>query len=232
MQHGENPNNICQKNFTPLHDVSLYKAQLFFVEKLLEARATPDGFDLQVYSPLQAAAINDREDVVNVLISAGAAVTELLVTHPQHVTHNEKISQMIHNFASKGDKVSSEIRYFLDVAIALKSKTPEQVFKTFDSHMLLEDPQTHLNMTEILSTVTGSDGEKYSQGSIKWLKDTGNLNTYIEGAVSRVEDTIITLHAVLCNVEEILNEQAQVLTPQLLGQLCIKEKRLDATLFH
>ena len=194
------------------------------MEKLLEARANPDRCNLQVYTPLQAAAINDREDVVKVLMSAGAALTELLLIHPQHVTDNEKISQMIHNFASKGDKVSSEIRYFLDVAIAVQIKTPEQVFKTFDSHMLLEDPQTHLNMIEILSTVTGSDGEKYSQGSIKWLKDTGNLNTYIEGAFRHVEDTIITLHAVLCTVEEILNEQAQALIPQLLGQLCLKEK--------
>ena len=146
--------------------MSLYKASLDFVEKLLEARANPDGCDLQVYSPLQAAAINDRGDDVNVLISAGTAVTKLLVTHPQHVTHNDKINQMIHNFASKGDKLCSEIRYLLDVGNAVQSKTPEQVFKTFDSHMLLEDPQTHLTMTEVLFTVTGSDEKKYRHGSI------------------------------------------------------------------
>uniref|UniRef100_A0A671YUU5 Serine/threonine-protein kinase ppk4-like n=1 Tax=Sparus aurata TaxID=8175 RepID=A0A671YUU5_SPAAU len=139
---------------------------------------------------------------------------------------------MIHKLASKGDELFSEIRYFLDVAIAVQSETPEQVFKTFDSHMLLEDPQTHLTMTETLFTVTGSDEEKYRQGSIKWLKDTGNLNTYIEGAVRRfpnihkeyVHHTIITLHAVLCTVEEIPNEQAQALVPQLLDQLCLKDK--------
>ena len=88
--------------------------------------------------------------------------------------------------------------------------------------MLLEDPQTHLTMIKILFTVTGSDGEKYRQGTIKWLKDAGNLNTYIEGAVRCVEDTIISLHAVLYTLQEILSEQAQTLVPKLLDQLCLK----------
>uniref|UniRef100_A0A671YUT1 Serine/threonine-protein kinase ppk4-like n=1 Tax=Sparus aurata TaxID=8175 RepID=A0A671YUT1_SPAAU len=232
LEQGANPNNVSQKFFTPLHYVSLSQAPLFFVEKLLEAKANPDGCNLQPVTPLQAAAINDREDVVKVLISAGAAVTELLVSHPQHVTHNEKITGIIHKLASKGDKLCSEITYFLDVAIAVQSKTPEQVFKTFDSHMLLEDPRTHLNMIEGLFTVTGRNVEKYRQGSIKWLKDTGNLNTYIKGAVRRfpnilkehVNHAIITLYAVLCTVEEIPNEQAQALVSKLLDQLCLNER--------
>uniref|UniRef100_A0A671YUK4 Protein kinase domain-containing protein n=1 Tax=Sparus aurata TaxID=8175 RepID=A0A671YUK4_SPAAU len=232
LQHGADPNRVSQKNFTPLHYVSISQAPLFFVEKLLKARANPDGCGLQVYSPLHTAAIYDREDVVKVLISAGAAVTYLLVSHPQHVTHNEKITQMIHKLASKGDKLCSVIRYFLDVEIAVPSKTPEQVFKSFDSHMLLEDPQTHLTMIEVLFTVTGPNEKKYRHESIKWLKDTGNLNTYIEGAVRRfpnipkehVHRTIITLHTVLCTVEEIPNEQAQALVPKLLDQLCLKER--------
>uniref|UniRef100_A0A671YYC6 Protein kinase domain-containing protein n=1 Tax=Sparus aurata TaxID=8175 RepID=A0A671YYC6_SPAAU len=232
LQQGANPNNVSEQGFTPLHYVSLYKAPLDFVELLLEARANPKGCNLQPFTPLQAAAINDREDVVKVLISAGAPVTHFPVTHPQHVTDNEKISQMIQKLASKGDKLCSQVRYFLDMAIAVQSKTPEQVLKTLDSHMLLEDPQSHLTMIELLFTVTGPIVEKYSQGSIKWLKDTGNLNTYIEGAVNRfpnilkehVNHAILTLYAVLCTVEEILNEQAQALVPQLLDQLCLKER--------
>ena len=42
---------------------------------------------------------------------------------------HEKISQMIHNFASKGKELFSEIRYFLDVVTDVQSKTPE-LFKT------------------------------------------------------------------------------------------------------
>ncbi|KAM8747151.1 uncharacterized protein AB9X84_015273 isoform 1-T2 [Acanthopagrus schlegelii] len=231
LQQGADSDNASALELTPLHYVSLSQAPIDFVEKLLEARANPHGCNLQPYTPLQAAAIKDREDVVKVLISAGAAVT-LLVTHPQHVTYNEKISQMIHKLASKGDKFYSVIRYFLDVEIAVQSKTPEQVFQTFDSHMLLEDPQTHRTIIEALFNVSGPDEEKYRHGSIKWLKDPGNLNTYIEGAVRRfphipkeyVRDTIITLHAVLCTVEEIPNEQSQALVPKLLDRLRLKNK--------
>uniref|UniRef100_A0A671YYD3 Serine/threonine-protein kinase ppk4-like n=1 Tax=Sparus aurata TaxID=8175 RepID=A0A671YYD3_SPAAU len=232
LRQGANPNNVSEQGFTPLHYVSMYDAPLDFVEELLEARANPDGWDLHPYTPLHTAAINNRHDVAKVLISAGALVTHLDGTHPQHVTDNVKITRLIHKLASKGDKLCSEIRYFLDVEIAVQSKTQEQVFKTFHSHMLLEHPQTHLTINEVLFTEPGPDGEKYRQGSIKWLKDTGNLNTYIEGAVRRipnirkeyVHDTIITLHAVLCTVEEITNEQAQALVPKLLDRLRLKER--------
>ena len=77
----------------------------------------------------------------------------------------------------KGDKFCSEIRYFLDDSIAVQSKTPEQVFKMLDNHMMLEDPQTHLNMAETLFTVTGSGEEKYRHGSIKWQQDL--LSKYV-----------------------------------------------------
>uniref|UniRef100_A0A671YWC2 Uncharacterized protein n=1 Tax=Sparus aurata TaxID=8175 RepID=A0A671YWC2_SPAAU len=205
LQQGAKPNNASALELTPLHYVSLAQAPIDFVEKLLEAKANPNGSNLQVYTPLQTAAIKDREDVVKVLIFAGAVVTPLLATHPQHVTYNKRLIQMIHKLASKGNTSFSKIRYFLDVAIAVQSKTPEQVFKMFDSHMLLEDPQTHLTMIEVFFNVTGPDEEKYWQGSIKWLKDPGNLNTYIEGAVRRfpnihkeyVQQAIITLNAVL-----------------------------------
>uniref|UniRef100_A0A671YYB4 Uncharacterized protein n=1 Tax=Sparus aurata TaxID=8175 RepID=A0A671YYB4_SPAAU len=149
LQQGADPNNASALGFTSLHHVSLYKAPLDFAEKLLEARYNPNGCNLQVYSPLQAAAINNRHYVVKVLISAGALVIAISPIDPKHVTHNEKISQMIHKLALTGDKFCSEITYFLDVSIAVQSKTPEQVFKTFDSHMLLEDPQTHLTMVRL-----------------------------------------------------------------------------------
>ncbi|KAL7374455.1 hypothetical protein ABVT39_000982 [Epinephelus coioides] len=86
-------------------------------------------------------------------------------------------------------------------------------------------------MIEMLFNVTGSDAEKYRQGSIKWLKDTGNLNSYIAGAISRfpnihqehVHWAVITLHAVFHTMEDIPNEQALDVVTQLLKQLGSKE---------
>ncbi|XP_049922707.1 uncharacterized protein LOC126403918 isoform X2 [Epinephelus moara] len=233
LQQGADPNKASQNFFTPLHYVSRSKAPFFFVEKLLEAKANPNGSNpIERLTPLQTAAINDRDDVMKVLISAGAPIPLLPVTDPEHNIHNEKISQMVHNLASKGDRFCSKIRYFVDVAIAVRGKSLEEVFKTFHSHMLLEDPQTHLTMIEILFNVTGLNAEKYRQGCIKWLKDTGNLNSYIAGAVSRfpnihqdrVVHVISSLHAVFCTVEDIPNEQALAIIPHLLKQLGSKER--------
>ncbi|XP_078131706.1 uncharacterized protein LOC144533994 isoform X1 [Sander vitreus] len=228
LHQGADPNKASQNVLTPLHYVSLSKAPLYFVEKLLEAKANPNGCNPIFPTPLRTAAINDREDVLKVLISAGALVTMLPLPDPEL----QKISQMIHELASKGDKLCSKIRYFLDMEIAVRGKPPEEVLKTFDSHMLLEDPQTHLTMIEILFTVTGQGNEKYSQGSMKWLKNTKNVNTYITGAVSRfpniperdVKRAIDSLHAVFCTMEDVLNEQALAIIPQLLDRLCSKDR--------
>ncbi|XP_037615219.1 uncharacterized protein LOC119481959 isoform X2 [Sebastes umbrosus] len=230
LQEGADPNKASQTGFTPLHYVSLSKAPLLFVEKLLEAKADPNGGILRkIITPLQTAAINDRDDVLKVLISAGAEVTLLRLTDPKHNIHNEKISQMIHNLASKGDELCSKIRYFLDMEVAVQSGgPPDKVFKTFDSHMLLEEPQTHLTMIEELFNLNGPDAEKYRQGCIKWLKDTGNLNSYIADAVCRFPNipqehvplAIGSLYTVFCTMEDIPNEQALAIIPQLLNQLC------------
>ncbi|XP_051284441.1 uncharacterized protein LOC127379192 isoform X4 [Dicentrarchus labrax] len=229
---GADPNQASPTGLTPLHYVSLSKAPLVFVVKLLEAKANPDVWSLQRVSPLQTAAINDRDDVVKELISVGAMVTLLPVTDPIHMTQNKKISQMIHNLASKGDELCCKIKYFLDMEIAVRGEPPEEVFKTFDSHMLQEDTQTHLTMIEMLFNLNGPGREKYREGCIKWLKNTENVNTYIAGAVSRlpnipaihVKRAIDSLHAVICTIEDIPNEQALAIIPQLLGRLCSEEK--------
>ncbi|XP_042368705.1 uncharacterized protein LOC121962512 [Plectropomus leopardus] len=250
LDQGADPNGASQNGLVPLYYVSQSKAPLLFAEKLLEAKADPNGwiphfFDISgrkkpPFTPLQIAAISDREDVVKVLISAGARVTLLPVAfddddyyyydsedYENALIRNEKISQVIHNLASKGDQFCSKIRYFLDLEIALPRTSIEEVFQMFDSHMLLEDPRSHLTMIEIIFSVTTGGAEMYHHRCIKWLKDTGNLNTYIEGAVSRfpniseedLHQAIGTLYAVLCTVEEFPNDQALAIIPQLLKQL-------------
>ncbi|KAJ4948723.1 hypothetical protein JOQ06_020248 [Pogonophryne albipinna] len=229
LHRGADPNKASTNGFTPLHYVSLSKAQAIYVEKLLEAKAHPNGSN-PMCTPLQAAAIHDRDDVFRLLLSAGAMVT--LFLGDEHKCHNEKISQMTHDLASRGDKLCFKLRYLVDMEIAVREKTPEEVFKTFDSLMLLEDPQTHLTMIESIFNASGLHAEKYKQLSIKWLKDTGNLDTYIGGAVSRfpnipqeyVDCSIFTLHAVFCTLEDIPNEQSLDIISQLLNQLSSKER--------
>ncbi|XP_069561260.1 uncharacterized protein [Brachyistius frenatus] len=235
LSQGVDPNFFSQKGLSPLHYATLSKAPVSFVEKLLEAKADPNGsipMEAQIVTPVQTAAVNDREDIVKMLLSAGALVTLLPPNHPEHSFYNEKIAQMIHNFASKGDEHCSKLQYFLDLEIAICKKSSEEVFRIFNSHMLLEDPQTHLTMIEIFFTVAGPDEEKYRQGSIKWLKEDENLKTYIAGAVSRfphipeaeVKRTVDSLNAVFCTMGDIPNDQALAIIPPLLKRLCSKER--------
>ncbi|KAI3376480.1 hypothetical protein L3Q82_016937 [Scortum barcoo] len=234
LNQGADPNFVSKNVFTALHYVSLSKAPLIFVEKLLEAKANPNGWDygIQRLTPLQTAAINDRDDVLKVLISAGAEVTLLPENDPEFNPYKEKIYEMICNLATKGDELCSKIRFFWDLEFAVHGGSPEEVFKKFDSHMLLEDPQNHLTMIEMLFTVIGTKAEKYRHASIKWLMDTGNLNSYVAGAVKRfpkisqkhVKRTIVSLYGVFCTMEEIPNEQALAIIPQLLKCLCSKQR--------
>ncbi|XP_028284757.1 uncharacterized protein LOC114450682 isoform X1 [Parambassis ranga] len=233
LHQGADPNGVSQNGLTALHYVSLSKAPLVFVEKLLEVKADPNGqspMEMQIFTPLHTAALTEREDVMTMLISAGASVT--IVPHPEYLHHNKQIAQMIHNIASKGNVLCSKITCFLDMSIAMIEKTPEEVFRDFDSHMLQEDPQTHLTMIEILFCTSRPDGGKYSQRSIKWLKETQNFITYIKSAIRRFPDVskthtmivLSSLHAVFCTLEEIPNEQALAIIPLLLEQLCLKER--------
>uniref|UniRef100_A0A3B4WQ38 Protein kinase domain-containing protein n=1 Tax=Seriola lalandi dorsalis TaxID=1841481 RepID=A0A3B4WQ38_SERLL len=94
LKEGADPNKVSGNNLTPLHYVSLSKAPLAFVKKLLEAKADPNGCAPQQLTPLQTAAIHDRKDVMKELLSVGALLT-LLPAEPEHINHNEKIVQMI-----------------------------------------------------------------------------------------------------------------------------------------
>uniref|UniRef100_A0A8D3CUS4 Uncharacterized protein n=1 Tax=Scophthalmus maximus TaxID=52904 RepID=A0A8D3CUS4_SCOMX len=228
-----NPNVVSQKGLTPLHYVSLSKAPPTFVRKLVEAYANPDGWSLQQFSPLQFAAILGRQDVMEELISAGAPITLLEVTEPKDLSHNIKIASMISNLASSGHELCSKVRDFFEMNIAMqKGQEPENVIRDFNSRMLMEEPQTHLNMIEVLFNVTGKNEGRFHQGCIKWLRDGDNMNSYIAGAVSRlpkiylgnVHVLVKSLHAVFCTMEEIPTEQALAIIPQLLDRLSSKER--------
>lgn len=223
LKEGADPNIPSVGGFTPLHCVSVYKAPPLFVEKLLEAKADPNGHDKQIFSPLQFAAMNDREDVFKALISAGSLVRLLPPGSPE----NHKIVLMIHDLASKGHKLCSKIKPFLDLDLAVRKNKPEDVFEKFTCHMLQEHPQTHLSVSEILFNVTGPDEEKYRQEIIKWLKKTGKMDAYINSVASRLphmshegsSQAIFCLRSVLNSVEQIQNDQTCALIPLLLKQL-------------
>ncbi|CAI5668663.1 unnamed protein product [Oreochromis niloticus] len=239
LRQGADPNEPSQLSWTPLHYVSLSSTPPDFVDLLLKAKANPDGLNHRLLSPLkehirtplQVAAIGNKEEIMKRLISAGATVS-LLPMHDNDsdaLITNKKISQMINHFAvikwRNGDEVCSKIRHFLEMEIAVFEKTPDEVFKMFNDQVLLEDPRSHLTMIE--SLFPWNKREKYCQAFSKWVKETGNVNTYIEGAASRfpnipepkVKLAVESLNAVFCTMDEITNEHALAIVPQLLKLL-------------
>lgn len=127
LHQGADPNMPSQFCWTPLHYVSLSKATPDVVDLLLAAKANPDGWSptplqQQIFTPMQLAAIKDREDIMKKLISAGALVTLLPKNDLQWLITSKKISQMVNHLAENGDRVCSQIRHFLSMDIALFEK--------------------------------------------------------------------------------------------------------------
>uniref|UniRef100_A0A8C6VA44 Uncharacterized protein n=1 Tax=Neogobius melanostomus TaxID=47308 RepID=A0A8C6VA44_9GOBI len=230
LKKGANPNIMTPSGFTALHCASITQAPPIFVRHLLEAKANPNIFAPIGFSVLQIAACNNMEAVVKLLISAGALVEP--VPPNQNNNLNKKVSEMIGKLATEGDELCTKVKCFLELEIAVREKTPEEVFTTFHSDMMKENPQNHLIMIELLLTLPPRIKEKYSQLCIKWLKETGNLISYFENFVTRFpkihklngDRATSSLQTVSCTMDEIPLEKAVALILPLL--IWLKEKTL------
>ncbi|XP_055085057.1 putative ankyrin repeat protein RBE_0220 isoform X1 [Periophthalmus magnuspinnatus] len=231
LKEGANPDILSRNGFAALHYVSLCNAPPVFVRHLLEAKANLNMSPTLGFTALHIAACNNRKEVVKMLLSAGAVISPV-PAYQRDCSYNKKLSEMIGILASEGDELCSKARCFIKLEIFAREKTPEEVFLTFRSDMLNEHPQTHLLMIEILLTLREPNQEKYSRLCIKWLKETDNLNSYIDNLVTRIPNintfnvgkAINALHVISNTMEEIPLEQAVAIIPHLL--LRLKEKSL------
>ncbi|XP_053271989.1 uncharacterized protein LOC128430070 isoform X3 [Pleuronectes platessa] len=235
LEENGDPNVCSKKNLTPLQYVGQHNAPAIYARRLLKAGADPNRRLPQTFTPLQIAGFLYRDDVMKELLTAGALVDLIRPTKPEDHSLNRKIAETLYRLASSGDELCSKLRDFVELKIALlDGKEPEEVFRTFVSRMLLVDPQTHLTIIELLFNVTGKNADKYRTESIKWLKKNGDLISFISGAVSRLpnihpkclRNSIKSLNAVFCTMEQIPVEQALDIIPELLERLC-KNKRSD-----
>ncbi|KAK0132092.1 hypothetical protein N1851_033112 [Merluccius polli] len=232
LRKAANPNTRSRNRWAPLHWASFDKVPLFFVEKLLAAKADPNGaIDNEVIpTPVQAAAIYDRDDIAEALIGAGAVVTTFSLNCHQHDAYDEKVSKMLHRLASNGVQICSQIKVFVDLDIAIRRKRPEEVFQLFDHVMLQISPQVHLSVLDVILSVSGPNETEYRSKGIKWLKDNHKLNLYIEDAVkhfpnlSEAQPLVVrNLHFLFCTLAEIPNNVSLMLIPELLELLSTKK---------
>ncbi|CAL8241836.1 unnamed protein product [Merluccius merluccius] len=235
LRKSANPNTWSRNHWEPLHWASIDKVPLFFVQKLLAAKADPNGaidnYIEVILTPVQAAAFNDRDDIVEALIGAGAVVTNFPLTCLHYDAYDEKLSKMLHHLASNGVQICSQIKVFVDLLMATRQKCPEEVFQLFDHVMLLENPQTHVSVLDVMLSASGQDETEYRSKGIKWLKDKKKVNLYIEDAVKRFPNlskelqplVVRNLNFLFCTLAEIPNNVSLMLIPKLLELLSTKK---------
>ncbi|KAI5627424.1 hypothetical protein C0J50_13024, partial [Silurus asotus] len=210
---GENadPNIKSANGLTPLH----YAAKtpgvpLNIMRRLLAAKANPDGHPQHQFTPLQFAATNDRLDMFQVLLEAGADPGKNYGLNPDF---DNKVETLMNKLPA-GNTAVKKWRMFFNFTAMVPKKSQPEVFHFFKEHFLEEHPINHLVLFELYNNVTGRSQEQYRQSSIKWMRDSMKSEIYINGFIKRfpkisMEHRIFamsSLHAVICMMKEISPE--------------------------
>ncbi len=151
------------------------------MERLLAAKANPNGYNLQLFTPLQCAVDRDREDIVKALIEAGASPESNYRMNPEL---DKKVERMLHQLSSQGEEFK-KVHLFFSLSCAIRTKNLIEVYRIYNKHFFLDDPFINIILFEVYFGVIGPSAEQYHQSAIKWLKDTNSTDRYIEGAIKR-----------------------------------------------
>uniref|UniRef100_A0A8C2E4S5 Protein kinase domain-containing protein n=1 Tax=Cyprinus carpio TaxID=7962 RepID=A0A8C2E4S5_CYPCA len=184
LEESADPNKPSTNRQTPLHYAALTRGvPLSIVGRLLAAKANPNGYELQILTPLQCAVDQDREDIVKALIEAGASPICNFGVNPEL---DKKVEQMIHHLQlSSQSEVFKKVYISFTFSCALQKKSQMEVYSIYKEHFFQEDPFVHLIYFELYYSVIGPGAEQYHQSAIKWLKDTNSTDRYIEGVIKR-----------------------------------------------
>ncbi|CAB1351709.1 unnamed protein product, partial [Coregonus sp. 'balchen'] len=162
---GANPNQPSYNLWTPLDYALMSKAPVNTVRGLNVAKAKLNAIGPFGLTPLDIAVKDDREDIVRILIHAGALVQirPLIQPNDEHIHTN--LVKIIHHLAPN-NILFSKIQPFVDFQLRiLQQKSPTEIFDCFDKHLLEENPQKAFTMIDLCF-----DNAEYRQTSIKWLR--------------------------------------------------------------
>ncbi|KAM9422215.1 uncharacterized protein ACWYII_020051 isoform 2-T3 [Salvelinus alpinus] len=228
LKEGANPNIQSTNGWVPLHYATLSKAPVSLVSRLIAAEADPEGTQIQIFTPLQLAANNDREDIVKELMMSGACAERNLKAYP---ATDQKIASMIKRFSSESENFV-KLKIFYDFSCEIGLKSVEDVFNEYGKHMLVVNPVNHLTLYDMSFNAIGPNADQYRQASIKWLRESQKMDLYIEEATNRLpkipkhlQDMVVNcLTAVFNIMKEISLELSLVVIPTLLKYLIVESK--------
>ncbi|KAK3567370.1 hypothetical protein QTP86_019899 [Hemibagrus guttatus] len=221
LKEKADPNILSANHLTSLHyAANTPGVPLNIVRSLIAAKANPNGHQQQSFTPLQFAASNDRLDMFEALIEAGAVPERNYGVIPDL---DQKVENLINKLPA-GNEVVDKCRMFFNFAAMRSRKTQPEVFNFCREHFFEEHPFTHVLLFEGYFNVVGPSTELYQQNSIKWLKDSKKTDIYIEGFIKRFPKipyeqrltSLNTLHAVICTMREISPQIFNAIIPVLI----------------
>ncbi|KAK2860541.1 hypothetical protein Q7C36_004707 [Tachysurus vachellii] len=236
LREKADPNILSTNRLTSLHyAANTPGVPLNIVRRLIAAKANPDGHQQQPFTPLQFAASNDRLDVIEALIKAGA--------NPERnygkgfVDLDEKVENLINRLPA-GNEAVEKCKMFFTFAAMVPRKTQSEVFNFCREHFFEEHPLTHMLLFERYFNVVGPSAEQYQQSSTKWLKNSMKTEIYINGFIERfpripIEHRIMSLnslHAVICMMREISPQIFNAVVPIL--NKCLVPSTVQGNVFN
>ncbi|XP_017569457.1 uncharacterized protein LOC108437100 isoform X1 [Pygocentrus nattereri] len=222
LREQADPNKASTNRLVPLHYAACTQGvPLSIVKRLLAAKANPDGHQTQFFTPLQFAADNNREDMVEALIDAGASIDRNYRLHPDI---GKKLETIVHRLPS-GTEAFEKCRLFFKLTTLVSKKTQEELFNLFKEQFLEEHPFSHITLLENYFNVIGRGAEQFRLSSIKWLKDSKNTDTYIEGFIQRFPRIPNEHQLIALNTLEAVIRMMKEISPQVfdeIGSILIK----------
>lgn len=159
LKESADPNKHSTNGQTPLHYAALTTGvPLSIVERLIAAKANPDGHGLQKFTPLQCAVYCGHEDIVKALIEAGASAVKHYGLNPEL---DKKVETMMCQLYSQGEMTEIYIHFSFHCAVRTKKQT--EVYRVYKEHFFQEDPFEHLIYFEHYFNVIGPSEELPSE---------------------------------------------------------------------
>ncbi|XP_056614481.1 uncharacterized protein LOC130429743 isoform X2 [Triplophysa dalaica] len=217
IKESADPNKHSTNGHAPLHYAGFTPGvPLNIVNRLLAAKADADGYDIQMYSPLQFAVDYNRDDIVKALMKTGATASR---NYGRNQALDKKIDNMIHRLSSQNEDFE-KVQIFFSFSCAVPKKQQTEVFSIYRAHFLKENPFTHTLLFEEYFSVIGPGAEQYQQSAIKWLKDTKSSDKYIEDVIKRFP-RISKMHylAIAFNCLNAVLRVSERISPQIFNDL-------------
>ncbi|XP_062399942.1 uncharacterized protein LOC134089513 [Sardina pilchardus] len=163
---------------TPLMYALQFNVSVHIVRQLLHGKADPN---LGLPTPFVLAACNNRKDIANELLRH-RAIPEIHLNSVQDPNKDRLVSKMLHELSLKDDQITKYALFF-DVECDIRTKAPEDVFTLHKQHFLEVHPIIQDTILDRVYSVRGLGESKYEELATKWLKQSQNLNKYVEGTI-------------------------------------------------